>query len=337
VTIGPPARLFLVWCAAGLGLLLAASYAPLAAQGLGLTDSNDKRPLDVEADQGIEWQQDNQVYIARGNARATRGNATLYADTLIAHYRPVPPERSKPPDPNSLTGSTEIYRIEADGNVRLKTEAQTVFGDHGVYDLDSATAIVTGKHLRLVTPRDVVTARDSLEWYDNKQVAVARGDALSVRDDSKRLAGDALTAQVVKPADGPSRISRIDAQGHVVVTTTNEIARGATGVYNVDSGIATLAGGVTITRGDNEMRGQYGVVDLNKNVSRLLSGPPGDPARRTPVQGLVIPRGSSKPPSPPSAPAPPSDLTPRAPVQEPVIPRGSGKLPPPPSLPAPAQ
>ncbi len=113
-----------------------------------------------------------------------------------------------------------------------------------------------------------------------------------------------LTAQVVKPADGPSRISRIDAQGHVVVTTLNEIARGATGVYNVDSGIATLEGGVTITRGDNEMRGQYGVVDLNKNVSRLLSGPPGDSAGRPPVQGLVYPRGSEKPPAPP-APAPP--------------------------------
>jgi lipopolysaccharide export system protein LptA len=322
-----------------MALLLAASYAPLAAQapkpaaspkpapnqtqgqkpapaptpsappspgqGLGLTDSNDKRPLDVEADQGIEWQQDKQVYIARGNARATRGNATLYGDTLIAHYRPVPPERAKPPDPGSLTGSTEIYRIEAEGNVRLKTETQTVFGDRGVYDLDTATAVVTGKHLRLITPRDVVTARDSLEWYDTKQVAVARGDALSVRDNAKRLAGDVLTAQVEKPADGPSRISRIDAQGHVVVTTINEIARGATGVYNVDSGIATLAGGVTITRGDNEMRGQYGVVDLNNNVSRLLSAPPGDPMSRTPVQGLVIPRGSSKPPPPPSPPKSP--------------------------------
>jgi lipopolysaccharide export system protein LptA len=214
----------------------------------------------------------------------------------------VPPDRNKPPDPNSLTGSTEIYRIEADGNVRVKTETQTVFGDHGVYDLDTATAVVTGKHLRLITPRDVVTARDSLEWYDIKQIAVARGDALSVRDDTKRLAGDVLTAQVVKPPDGPSRISRIDAQGHVVVTTINEIARGATGVYNVDSGIATLAGGVTITRGDNEMRGQYGVVDLNTNVSRLLSSPPGDLTRRAPVQGLVVPRGSGKPPPSPAPP-----------------------------------
>jgi lipopolysaccharide export system protein LptA len=294
VKIGYSAVILLIWCAAGIGLPGGAAYAPLAAQGLGLIGSNDKRPLNVEAEQGIEWQQNTSVYIARGNARATRGNTTLYADTLTAHYRPLPPDPNKPPDPGSLTGSTEIYRIEADGNVRLKTDTQTVFGDHGVYDLDSATAVVTGGHLRLITPRDVVTARDSLEWYDDKQVAVARGDALAVRD-TKRLAGDVLTAQIVKPADGPSRISRIDAQGHVVVTTINEIARGAVGVYNADSGIATLVGGVTITRGDNEMRGQYGVVDLNTNVSRLLSAPPGDSTRRAPVQGLVIPRSQATP------------------------------------------
>jgi lipopolysaccharide export system protein LptA len=299
VNIGYSAVVVLMACAAGIGLPGGAAYAPLAAQGLGLTDSNDHRPLNVEAEQGIEWHQDRKVYIARGHARATRGNATLYADTLTAHYRPAGADSSKPANSDSLLGSTEIYRIEADGNVRLKTDTQTVFGDHGVYDLDSATAVVTGEHLRLVTPRDVVTARDSLEWYDDKQVAVARGNALAVRDDAKRLAGDVLTAQVVKPADGPSRISRIDAQGHVVVTTINEIARGASGVYNADSGIATLAGGVTITRGDNQMRGQYGVVDLNTNVSRLIGTPPGDSTRGAPVQGLVIPRGQAKPPPAP--------------------------------------
>src|SRR5260221_3506582 len=222
---------------------------------------------------------------------------------MITYYLPAAHDGAKQAGSGGLAGgSTDIYRVEAEGNVRLTTDKQTVYGDRAVYDLDSATAVVTGRNLKLVTAKDTVTARDSLEWYDNTLIAVARGEAVAMRE-AKRLAGDVLTAQVVKPADGPSRIGRIDAQGHVVVTTINEIARGATGVYNADTGIATLAGGVTITRGDNEMRGQYGVVDLNKNVSRLLSSPPGDPTRRAPVQGLVIPRGQTKPPAPPK-PAP---------------------------------
>jgi lipopolysaccharide export system protein LptA len=297
VRIGRKAEGFLLWSMAA-GLL----FSPTAlAAGLGVTSTNDRRPLDIEAEQGIEWQQNNNVYIARGNARASRGNATVYADTLIAHYRPAAPDRAKQAGNGGLTGgSTDIYRVEAEGNVRLTTDTQTVYGDRAVYDLDSATAVVTGKNLKLVTPKDTVTARDSLEWYDNTLIAVARGEAVAMRE-AKRLAGDVLTAQVVKPADGPSRISRIDAQGHVVVTTINEIARGATGVYNADTGIASLAGGVTITRGDNELRGQYGVVDLNNNVSRLLSAPPGDLSPRTPVQGLIIPR-SKAPPTPPAQP-----------------------------------
>jgi lipopolysaccharide export system protein LptA len=294
LTSDRPARTLFSSCVA-ISLLLVPT-GPLLAQGLGLTSQNDNRPLDVEADNGIEWQQDKSVYIARGNARATRGNATLYGDTLIAHYRPVAPDRAKPPDPDSLTGSTEIYRIEAEGNVRLKTETQTVSGDRGTYDMDTATGIFTGKHLSLVTPRDVVTARDTLEWYDNKLVGVARGDAVSVRD-TKRLTGDVLVAQVVKPTNGPSRISRIDAQGHVVVATPTDTARGATGVYNVDTGIVTLAGGVTITRDSSELRGQYGVVDLNTNISHLLSAPPGDTKARPPTRAQIKPSG-------PAAPAP---------------------------------
>jgi lipopolysaccharide export system protein LptA len=274
--------------------------------GLGLTGANDRRPLDIQADDGIEWQQNNNAYIAHGNAKATRGTASVYADTLIAYYRPAAPDGAKPapasPGASSSLGSTNIYRVEADGNVRMETETQTIYGDHAVYDLDRAIAVVTGKHLRLVTPRDTVTARDTLEWYDGPQVAVARGDAVAIQNE-KRLAGDVLTAQVVKPPNEASKITRIDAQGHVLVSTINEIARGASGVYNVDTGIATLAGGVTITREGNELRGQYGVVDLNRNVSRLLSAPPGSP-QAGPVQGLVVPKSSKPAPPGQAKPAP---------------------------------
>ena len=290
------ARAVLLGCMTALVLVLLSQSA--CAQGLGMFSPNDKRALDIEADNGIEWRQNEHLYIARQNARATRGRATLYGDMLTAHYRPVVRDQRKPQDAGSLDGSTEIYRIEADGNVRLKSETQTVYGDHGVYEMDSATAVFTGEHLKLVTQRDTVTARDSLEWFDNKLIGIARGDALSVRD-TKQLAADVLIAHVVKPADGPSRIDRIDAQDHVVVTTPTETARGASGVYNVDTGIITLARDVTITRGDNVLKGQYGIVDLNTNISHLLSAPPGDfRPLRAPVTVQLRPGSGNTPPGP---------------------------------------
>jgi lipopolysaccharide export system protein LptA len=283
-------------CVVALVLVLLSPSA--FAQGLGLLSPGDGRALDIEADNGIEWRQNEHIYVARQNARATRGRATLYGDTLTAHYRPVPRGQRKPADTGSLSGSTEIYRIEADGNVRLTSETQTVYGDHGVYEMDSATAIFTGEHLRLVTQRDTVTARDSLEWYDNKLIGIARGQATSVRE-SKQLAADILIAHVVKPADGPSRIDRIDAQDHVVATTPTETARGASGVYNVDTGIVTLVNDVTITRDNNVLKGEYATVNLNTNISRLLSALPGDlKPRRAPVTIQLRPGTSPAPAGP---------------------------------------
>ena len=103
----------------------------------------------------------------------------------------------------------------------------------------------------------------------------------------------------MKPADAPSHIDRIDAQDHVVVTTPTDVARGASGVYNVDTGIVTLIRDVTITRGDNVLKGQYGIVNLNTNISHLLSAPPGDlRPRRAPVTVDVRPGTGNTPPGP---------------------------------------
>ena len=88
--------------------------------------------------------------------------------------------------------------------------------------------------------------------------------------------------------DESSRISRIDAQGNVIVSTATDIGRGDYGVYNADTGLVTLLGNVTITRGDNAIRGQYAVVDLKNNVSRMMptAGNPGSPASR--VEGFFV-------------------------------------------------
>ena len=347
--IGPAAPL------AALALaLLPVLPGGAAAQnfGLGFSAQDNGKPVDIRADLGIEWQQNNRVYIARGNARATRGQATIFADTLMAYYRPVcspearaaaakraaahaaavaagkvpadakgseerncpdasgSPPQDKPASAAPKSGvsdpvggsATEIYRVVANGNVRIATETQTVYGDHADYDVDQALLVMTGNHLKLETPRDTVTARDSLEWYDDKQLAVARGDAVTVRE-GKRLRGDVLTAETGKDKNGSSHISRVDAQGNVLVSSLDQIARGDSGVYNVDSGIATLTGRVTLTRADNELRGQYGVVDLNNNVSRLLSAPPSAKLtdKRPRVEGLLMPR--QKPAPTPAAPA----------------------------------
>lgn len=273
--------------------------------GLGLSGDDNGKPLNIEAENGVEWQQTNHVYIARGNAKATRGQTSVTADTLYAYYRPAPTAQSgsaaTPAAANATgatsafdTGSTQIYRLEADGKVVFATPTQNAYGDHAVYDVDQAVLVMTGKNLKIVTPQDVITARDTFEWYDQKQLGVARGDAIAIRQGPapKSIHADVLVAEITKAAENqPSKISKIDAHGHVVLVSQDQIAHGDDAVYNLDTGIATLTGHVSLTRGDNELRGQYGVVDTNSNVARLLPAPPSaqltGPHPR--VEGLLIP------------------------------------------------
>ena len=73
------------------------------------------------------------------------------------------------------------------------------------------------------------------------------------------------------------------------MTNAIDTGRGDYGVYNADTGICTLVDNVVIARGKDVIKGQYGVMDLNKNVSRMLpsaAGAPAGPPQR--VQGLFI-------------------------------------------------
>jgi len=264
------------------------------------------------------------AYVARGNATAKRGDITVRADTLTAHYRPVE------------GGGTDIYRLDAVGNVVITSPNAKAVGDNGVYDMTNAILVLKGGALKMESQDYTVTARDSLEYWDHKQMAVARGDAVAVTRD-RRLSGDIVTAFFTQApeADAPkpakkakagsakadqSQIRRIEAFGHVQISTPGEIATGDKGVYDVESGIAKLYGSVKITRGENQLNGEYGEVDLNTGVSRMLSGPPGTTGAQ-PVHGLfspkkkpeITPRGapaaSSAPPAssaPATAPAPPA-------------------------------
>jgi lipopolysaccharide export system protein LptA len=58
-------------------------------------------PVDITANDGIEWRQAEQVVVARGNARAVRDGTTVDAARLLARYRPQGGVRAGRPRPRS--------------------------------------------------------------------------------------------------------------------------------------------------------------------------------------------------------------------------------------------
>ena len=198
--------------------VLAVLTAPAGAQQLDLTHGG---PIDITARDGIEWRQTEQQVIANGDAKAVRGQVTVMADRLTAWYRKKGTAGTAQPAPVAgLTGDpstegSEIYRMQADGHVRIFTPTDQAQGDKATYDLDQSVLVMTGKNLKLTTPNDTITARDDLEYWPQKHMAVARGNAVVTTNDAKRVAADTLVAYTTDnpppasatpaPAPRPSR------------------------------------------------------------------------------------------------------------------------------------
>lgn len=256
-----------------LGLLAALAFgSDAAAQTASFSDGG---PLEITAQDGIEWQRDQQVYLARGNAVARRGDLTVRAGVLAAHYR------------RAADGQERIVRVEAIGSVEIETAGDRVFGDRAVYYIDERVLRITGDDLRLETESERVTARDSLEYFERSEggpLAVARGAAVLQRlDGSDRLEGEVVTARFVSGEGGPSRatLREVEAEGDVRVSGDNVFASGERGLYYAEEQRAILDGDVKVTRGQNQLNGARAEVDLRTGVSRLLAG------GGAPVRGLL--------------------------------------------------
>jgi lipopolysaccharide export system protein LptA len=262
-------------------LLTAAVAAPRDAAGQGLRGlRGGEDPIEIVADEGIEWRREEQLYIAYGNARATRGEVVIYADRLEARYR------------KTEESDNDIYRLYAKGNVKIVHRQETAYGDYGFYDVDTAVALLIGENLRLVSDEGTITAEDTLEYWDQKQLAVARGNAVAVRED-KRVKADTLTATLEENAEGDLEFTRVDGYGNVEMSTAEEYARAERGVYYIKEEFAQFWDNVRLTREDNQLNGAYGEVNLVTGVNKLLAAPPDAPPENQ-VQGLILPENLQK-------------------------------------------
>jgi lipopolysaccharide export system protein LptA len=299
---------------------------PAAAQQLDLSHGG---PIDITARDGIEWRQTQQEVIARGDAKAIRGAVTVTADRLTAWYRKKagsqPAEQASAPSPatdpasglagDSSTEGNEVYRLQADGHVHIFTATDQAQGDKATYDLDQSVLVMTGHDLKLTTPNDVITARDDLEYWPQKHMSVARGDALVVTSDAKRVAADTLVAYTtdnptpasstpapasatpasagVDPLAATGKLQRVEAFGNVSIRTPTDIVTGDRGVYLPDTGMARLGGNVRITHGQSQLNGAEADVNMKTGIATLIARQPGEASIPGRVHGLVVPNDQS--------------------------------------------
>ncbi len=239
------------------------------AQTLNLASTNDA-PIEVYADNGIEWQQDNEVLIARGNARAVRAGVNIYADVLRAYYK------------RDASGNSDLSRLDGAGKVRIISASETIEGDGAVYDMQQAILVVTGRKVTYTSGADVITADKQMEYYETAQKAVARGNAVALHD-GKKLQAQILEAYFRKTAADKSEVHEVRAFNDVVIVTEQDVAQSDKAIYNVKTELATMTGNVRLTRGESVLAGDTAEVNMKTGISRLLTN-------NSRVRGIIVPQ-----------------------------------------------
>lgn len=244
------------------------------------SESESNPPIDIEASDGIEWDRPKQLIIARGNARAVRGDLTVTGDVLTAFYR------------NNADGTAEVYRLDGAGRVKITTPSQTATGDFATYDMTNTqltlTRDKTGNRLKVVTGDGEITADERIDYNQTSRVLVARGNALAVQL-QQNLKGDVITATLRDGSGaGRTQFQRVDADGNVDAKTPDERIIADKGTYFGDTDTAVFTGAVKIFRGESVLDGCRAEFNLATGFSKLL---PCENAtgRKARVRGVIVP------------------------------------------------
>jgi lipopolysaccharide export system protein LptA len=128
---------------------------------------------------------------------------------------------------------------------------------------------------------------DTLDVAQADQTAIFSGNVVAIQGEL-RLGSDNLRVYYRAGTERSAQqgaISKLDAIGAVAVSSPRETATSEWAVYDVDSGQITMGGKVVLTRGENILRGEQLVIDLETGQSRIV-GAQGGGGR---VKGLFVP------------------------------------------------
>jgi lipopolysaccharide export system protein LptA len=282
------ARLFLC-----LALLIAAGPAFAQTPSIG---SKNKAPVEITANDAIEWLRNEHLYRASGAAIAKQGDVTIAADTLEASYDPA-------------LGEQNIQTVTAIGHVTITSTEHTVVADRGVYNVTTGLVTLTGGAIRLTAPNMTVTAQDKLTYSRSENKASAFGNAV-VTTPGRTLKAQQIEAWFMNGSDKKQNsqmgnLQRAAARGNVMIKTDKEILQAQSADYNAVTQDAVMVGNVRLTQGQNHLQGERAVVNMQTGISQLFgSANPnsvGTASGNGRVRALFFPGSDGKSPLAPTA------------------------------------
>lgn len=232
-------------------------------------------PVEIYAEQGIEWHKNDNKYLAIGNAIAKSGKMSVNSDRIEAFYE------------ESDNSGMDIKLVKAHKNVVVTDEnLKIVGGKLAEYNLRKDYFSIFGKNLILTSQENKLESNNKMEYWRTKGVAIASGKAKAQKGNEFKIEAEKLV-WYLNENDKKIEVKKIFGFDNVSIYTNNEVAFSDKALYNKENGICKLFGNVKLQKGDSFLTGDYAEVDLNKGISKLLPAPNFDKLNENRVRALI--------------------------------------------------
>lgn len=236
--------------------------------------NNADKPIEIFADDGIEWHKNKQKYVAIGNAKALSGTLSLESDQIEAFYDEK--ESSK----------MNIKEVKAQKNVVVKDNKMKITGgNYAEYNISKDYFLIMGKNIILTSESNILKSKQKLEYWRQKNIAIATGNAEAKKNNEFIVSADKLV-WYLKETERKTMVKKLLGFKNVSIKTNNEVAFSDKAIYNNETEICKLFGNVKLQRGDSFLLGEYAEVDLKNGISKLLPAP-GKSLNENKVKALI--------------------------------------------------
>ena len=251
-----------------------------------LSNINSDDPIEIFADEGIEWHKNKNKYVAIGNAKAVSGTLSLSSEKIEAFYN------------EKENAGMDIKEVRAKKNVVVEDKKMKIVGgDYAEYNTKKDYFLIKGKKITLTSEANILKSKEKLEYWRSKNIAIATGSAEAKKNSQKKEDEFTVLADklvwYLKETEKKTTVKKMLGFENVSIITNNEVAFSDKAIYNNETEICKLFGNVKLQRGESFLLGEYAEVDLKSGISKLLPFPRKIPNENK-VKALIDKGGTEK-------------------------------------------
>ena len=235
---------------------------------------NNNEPIEIFADNGIEWHKNKNKYVALGNAKALSGTLSLESDKIEAFYK------------ENDSSNMNITEVRAKKNVIVQDKKMKITGgEYAEYKILKDYFLINGRNIILTSEKNTLKSNKKLEYWRSKNIAIATGKAEAKKDNEFVVLADKLV-WYLQEKNQKTTVKKLLGFKNVSIKTNNEVAFSDKAIYNNETEICKLYGNVKLQRGESFLIGEYAEVDLRSGISKLLPAP-GNKLNENKVRALI--------------------------------------------------